>query len=62
MAQLNIDREKLSNSQVLRICVYLIERKCDFNGEGVFLNADTIEFGDEESIQMEAILENIKHS
>lgn len=59
MHKLNIDPEKLSKSEILRLCVYFIEKKCGFNGEGVFLNSHATEFNDEESWQMEEIIRNI---
>lgn len=60
MAKLSAGRSKLTNSQKLKLCVYLIERKCDFNGEGIFINSDITEYSDEEYVQMDAILENTK--
>lgn len=60
MTKLNVDPKKLSKSQILRLCIYLIERKCDFSGEGVFLNSHGTEFSDEDSLQLEEIIKQIK--
>lgn len=60
MKKLNIDPSKLSKSQILRTCIYLIEKKCDFNGEGIFLNSYANEFKDNEKRQMEQIIKKLK--
>lgn len=39
MKKLNVDPTKLSKSQKLRLCVYLIEKNCDSYGEAIFLNS-----------------------
>lgn len=49
----------MKNSEILRLCVYLIEKKCGFNGEGIFLNSHAIEFNDDESWQMEEIIKQL---
>lgn len=60
MEQLNIDPSKLTKSQILRLCTYFIEKKCNFNGEGVFIRSHVTEFDDEYSLQMEEIIKAIK--
>lgn len=55
---LQLQGNELTNSQILRLCVYLIEKKCGFNGEGIFLNSYAVEFNDEESLKMETIIYN----
>lgn len=59
MEQLNVDPSKLTKSQTLRLCTYLIERQCNFNGEGVFIGSNAVEFDDEYSTQMEEIIKKI---
>lgn len=60
MEKLNVDPKKLNKSQILRFCVYLIEKKCDFNGEGVYLNSHAVEFNDDENNwKMEEIIKQI---
>lgn len=61
MKKLNINPKRLSNSEILRLCVYFIEKKCNFNGEGIYLNSHAIEFNDDESWQMEEIIKYIFH-
>lgn len=60
MEMLNIDSNRLNKSQILRLCIYLIEKKCDFNGEGIFLNSQAVEFNDEDSWRMEEIIKQTK--
>lgn len=59
MEKLNIQPNRLSNSQILRLCVYSIEKKCNFNGDGIFLNSYATEFNDEDSWRMEEIIRNV---
>lgn len=58
-AKLNINPKQLSSSEKLRLCVYAIEKKCDFNGDGIYLNSRAIAFNDEESWKMEEIVREI---
>lgn len=58
-AKLNIDPKQLSKSEKLRLCVYAIEKKCDFNGDGIYLNSRAIEFNDDESWKMEELVREI---
>lgn len=60
MEKLNIDANTLSKSQALRLCVYFIEKKSNFNGEGIFINSHAVEFNDENSWQMEEIIVKTK--
>lgn len=60
MEALNIDPCNLTKLQILRLCTYFIERKCNFNGEGVFIRSHAVEFDDEYSLQMEDIIKAIK--
>lgn len=60
MEKLNVDPNRMSKSQTLRLCIYFIEKKCDFNGEGVFLSSHTVEFNDEDSWHMEEIIKQSK--
>lgn len=56
MKTINIDPDRLTKSQKLRLCIYTIEKKCNFNRDGIFLNSHAVEFNDEESWRMEEIL------
>lgn len=58
LEELQLQGNELTNSQILRLCVYLIEKKCDFNGEGIFSNSYAVQFNDEESLKMETIINN----
>lgn len=60
MKQLNIDPSKLTKSQMLRLCVYLIEKKSNFNGDGVFIGSHTVEFDDAYYLKMEQIVKKFK--
>lgn len=64
--KLELNPDQLTKSHILRLCVYLIEKKCGFNGEGVFLNSRITEYDDQENAEMETILRpvlyNEKHS
>lgn len=60
MEQLHIDPNNLTKSQILRLCTYFIEKKCNFNGEGIFVRSHAVEFDDEYSLQMEEIIRAIK--
>lgn len=60
MKELNIVANNLTKSQILRLCTYFIEKKCNFNGEGVYIRSHAIEFDDEYSLQMEEIIKAIK--
>lgn len=60
MESWNINPNNLSKSQILRLCTYFIEKKCNFNGEGVFIRSHSVEFDDEYSLQMEEIIKAIK--
>lgn len=59
MEKLSIDASQLTKSQMLRLCTYFIERKCNFNGEGVFIRSHAVEFDDEYSIRMEEIIKAV---
>lgn len=59
MEQLNINPSNLTKPQILRLCAYFIEKKCNFNGEGVFIRSHAIEFDDEYSLKMEEIIKAI---
>ncbi|XP_055306983.1 uncharacterized protein LOC129571238 [Sitodiplosis mosellana] len=58
-ARLNINPEQLSKSELLRLCVYTIEKKSGFNGEGIYLNSRAAEFNDDESWEMEEMVKQI---
>lgn len=53
---MSVDPTKLSKSQILRLCMYRIEKKSGFNGEGIFLRSRAVEFNDDESWRMEEII------
>lgn len=59
MEEFNVDSNQLTKSQILRLCTYFIEKKCNFNGEGVFIRSHAIEFDDEFSIRMEEAIKTI---
>ncbi|XP_031626042.1 uncharacterized protein LOC116342527 isoform X2 [Contarinia nasturtii] len=56
MKKLQIVPDELSKSQILQLCIYFIEQKCNFNYEGMFLNSDATQFQDDESIRFEEII------
>lgn len=60
MQKLKINPSELSKSQILRLCVYLIEKKINFTGEGVFMNSNPEELSDEDSWKMEDIIKKSK--
>lgn len=51
-----MNTNELTKSQILRLCVYFIERKCGFNGDGIFFNSKIVELSDEEGSKIESIL------
>lgn len=53
---MKIDANKLTNSQRLRLCVYLIEKKCKFNNDGLFLEAYAPNFNPEDICRMNEII------
>lgn len=60
MQKLKINPSELSKSQILRVCVYLIEKKTNFTGDGVFMNSNSEEISDEDSWKMEDIIRKSK--
>lgn len=60
MVELKINPSELNKSQILRLCVYLIEKKINFTGEGVFMNSNPEELSDEDSWKMEDIIRKSK--
>lgn len=56
LKSLELKPEKLTKSHILRLCAYLIEKKCGFNGEGVFLKTKILEYDDVKSTKYEALI------
>lgn len=60
MNRLNIDPRKLTKSQILRLCTYFIEKKSNFNGDGIFIGSRAVEFDDAYYLKMEEIIKKSK--
>lgn len=57
MKYLNVDPTKLTKSQILRFCVYLIEKECVSYGEGIFSKS---ELSDDNNWDWDEIMKNIQ--
>lgn len=58
-SQLEIDADKLTKSQMLRMCVYLMEKKLSFNSNGFTMRHFTAKFPDDKAVVLCDLIDSL---
>lgn len=61
LTELGIDSDNLTQTQVLQLCIYFMEKEVNFTGDGIQLQKTANEYLDDDLVAMSEILASIRN-